>query len=296
MKGQLRCYCSPVWVTNGGWILSSVIAICGKFRIFYLMGNHHMKGVPECNLTDQYYRLEQWSNITLFLRKFNLDCINLVQKSCQVYFFGYALFAGRFWKGDIMIADGEELEVVVHARRPRRLDTGWCGSHKWLLVYYGRFQLSPSCWSRVKLYMPREESFFGLKYMDVTRATRTSLDVLLEKYWRLLERGWRKRLVWCMDRVQGHLMDTHSPGRDLQGNKLPLVQTLCGQICGSICLMERERKQKRDGRSRNQSSTMPDNWEEYSSLSQTMKNSSSHKVARRNLEVSMKQECLVKYP
>ena len=31
-------------------------------------------------------RLEQWSNITLFLRKTNLDCISLEQKSCQVYF------------------------------------------------------------------------------------------------------------------------------------------------------------------------------------------------------------------
>ena len=30
--------------------------------------------------------LEQWSNITLFLRKTNLDCISLEQKSCQVYF------------------------------------------------------------------------------------------------------------------------------------------------------------------------------------------------------------------
>ena len=41
---------------------------------------------------------------------------------------------------------------------------------------------------RVKLYMPREESFpIPLKYIDVTRTTKTSLDVLLEKnvedYW-----------------------------------------------------------------------------------------------------------------
>ena len=41
---------------------------------------------------------------------------------------------------------------------------------------------------RVKLYMPREESFrVPLKYIDVTRNTHTSLDVLLEKniddYW-----------------------------------------------------------------------------------------------------------------
>ena len=35
---------------------------------------------------------------------------------------------------------------------------------------------------RVKLYVPREASFpIPLKYIDVTRATNTSLDVMLEK-------------------------------------------------------------------------------------------------------------------
>ena len=34
---------------------------------------------------------------------------------------------------------------------------------------------------RVKLYVPKEESFpVSLKYIDVTRTTRTSQDVLLE--------------------------------------------------------------------------------------------------------------------
>ena len=37
--------------------------------------------------------------------------------------------------------------------------------------------------TRVKLYMPKEESFlFPLKYIDVARTTHTSLDVLLEKH------------------------------------------------------------------------------------------------------------------
>ena len=36
---------------------------------------------------------------------------------------------------------------------------------------------------RVKLYMPKEESFLTpLKYIDVTRTTHTSLDVLLERH------------------------------------------------------------------------------------------------------------------
>ena len=45
---------------------------------------------------------------------------------------------------------------------------------------------------RVKLYMPKEESFLiPLKYIDVTRTTHTSLDVLLEthieNYWNVDE-------------------------------------------------------------------------------------------------------------
>ena len=46
-----------------------------------------------------------------------------------------------------------------------------------------------------KLYVPKEETFpIPMNYIDVTRTTNTSLDVLLDKkYWRLLERGWRKK-------------------------------------------------------------------------------------------------------
>ena len=45
-----------------------------------------MKGGPECNSKGPIISLEQWPNITLFLRKTYLDCISLEQKSCQVYF------------------------------------------------------------------------------------------------------------------------------------------------------------------------------------------------------------------
>ena len=85
-KGHLRYCCSPVLVTNGGRIPWSVTAICETFRIFCLMGRHHMKGGSECLLTDQWYRLEQWSNVTLLLRRTYRVYINLAQKSCQAYF------------------------------------------------------------------------------------------------------------------------------------------------------------------------------------------------------------------
>ena len=54
---------------------------------------------------------------------------------------------------------------------------------------------------RVNLYVPREASFFfPLKYIDVTRTTDTTLDVMSEKriedYWNVCG----ERNVECMDR------------------------------------------------------------------------------------------------
>ena len=55
-------------------------------------------------------------------------------------------------------------------------------------VFICRHHVEP----RVKQFMPKEESFLiPLKYIDVTRTTHTSLDVLLEKhiedYWNVDE-------------------------------------------------------------------------------------------------------------
>ena len=61
------------------------LPICETFKISCLMGRHHKKGGSECPLTDHWYRLEQWSNIALSLRRTYRDSISSVQKSCQVY-------------------------------------------------------------------------------------------------------------------------------------------------------------------------------------------------------------------
>ena len=68
----------------------------------------------------------------------------------------------------------------------RRLDPWWWGSWKWLLD--DRHHVVP----RVNLYMPKEETFpIPTKYIDVTRTTHTSLDVVKEKniedYWNVDE-------------------------------------------------------------------------------------------------------------
>ena len=85
------------------------------------MGKQLTKGGSECPSTDQYYRLEQWSNVTLFLRKTSRDCISSAQKSLQVYFSAMYCTRGGNWKGDIMVADIEESEQTdaskLYARR-----------------------------------------------------------------------------------------------------------------------------------------------------------------------------------
>ena len=172
-----------------------------------------------------------------------------------VIFLGYALHVGGIWKGDILVADIEELEQMdaseLHARRlnakevltPMRGDnfmfpfadgtvkpTGGDQVRRTFTLIQDRpdrgeeqgnlrgdsdgsssTQLRDSSWydgdarndfwsisgifiyrhhvePRVKLYVPREESFpVPLKEIDVSRTTDTSLDVMLEKnidhYW-----------------------------------------------------------------------------------------------------------------
>ena len=169
-------------------------------------------------------------------------------------FLGYALYAVRIWKGDVLVADLEELETMdaseIYSRRlsakevifPKakgefifpiadgRLkppggdqdlrtstlirhrsiqgeshvdflgesegslppphdsfpDAGEAINDFWSMP--GNFVYRHHVEPRVKLYSPREESFpIPLKYIDVSRTTRTNLDVKQEKrmddYW-----------------------------------------------------------------------------------------------------------------
>ena len=74
--------------------------------------------------------------------------------------------------------------------------------------------------------------------------------------------------------TKGHLIGTHGPEGDLQGNNQPLVLMMYGQICGSKCLMHRTAKKSKNGPSRNPNSIMPEDYYVVpSSLNQMMKNS-----------------------
>ena len=97
---------------NGGRIPWNAAAICEIFRIFCLIGRHHTKGGSENHLTDQFSRLEQWSNIT-FLSAKDLSRLHLFGPIVLPgVFLGYVLNSGGIWKGDIMVADIEEFEQM----------------------------------------------------------------------------------------------------------------------------------------------------------------------------------------
>ena len=56
-----------------------------------LMGRHFTRSGSATHLKDQLSRMEQWSNITLFLLKTYRDYINVVQEVLQGIFLGYDL-------------------------------------------------------------------------------------------------------------------------------------------------------------------------------------------------------------
>ena len=167
----------------------------------------------------------------------------------------------------------------------------WCAGVAWARVVHHRAEVN-NFWSlsgnfiyrhhvepRVKLYSPREESYpIPVKYIDVTRNTHTSLGENIDAYWnvdgdRELSDAWTgfTRFILLNERpLDGY---TWSEGEtDEETNNLKTRQ-MHGQICGSICLMQRKAKQSKSELSKNESSIMPDNFVVSSSLTQKMKNS-----------------------
>ena len=120
-KVRVRYCCNQVWMKNGGQIPWNAIAICGKFKISCLMGKLHTKDVLENHLKDQSFRLVLWLSMTLSLRKTSQESINLERKSYLEYSLDTLCARRRIWKGDIMVADIEELETMdaseIYAKR-----------------------------------------------------------------------------------------------------------------------------------------------------------------------------------
>ena len=106
---------------NGGRIPWSVAAICDTFKISCLMGRHQ---------NERRFRIP--FNVPVIPFGAMVECHPISAKDLSRLhqigptvlpgiFLGYALHAGRTWKGDIMVADIEELEQMdaseLHARR-----------------------------------------------------------------------------------------------------------------------------------------------------------------------------------
>ena len=75
------------------------------------MGRRPVNDVLGNHLKDLSFHLFHWLSITPQLRRISHESINL-EKVLPGLFLGYALYAGGIWKGDVLIADLEELETM----------------------------------------------------------------------------------------------------------------------------------------------------------------------------------------
>ena len=76
------------------------------------MGRLHTKDVMGNLWKDRLFHLVHWLSIILLLQRISQESISLERKSLPGLFLGYALFAVRNLKGDIMVADIEDLETM----------------------------------------------------------------------------------------------------------------------------------------------------------------------------------------
>ena len=138
-----------------------------------------------------------------------------------------------------------------------------------------------------------------MKYNDVTRTTHTSLDVLLEKniddYWNV--DGESELFDTWTGFTRFILLNwfTWSGARQTRKNKNKRQDpTMYGRICKSMCLMQRKRKQNKNGPSRNQDRQCRQ-WREIFFIE---RNDEEFKVIWKSLGESVKircqQQCLVK--
>ena len=98
-KAPLLYCCNQVWMKDGGQIQWNAIPICEAFKISYLMGRLHTKGVMENFLKDQSFRLVHWLSITLFTAKDRSRIHQFGKKVLPGLFLGYALYAGENLEG-----------------------------------------------------------------------------------------------------------------------------------------------------------------------------------------------------
>ena len=121
-----------------------------------------------------------------------------------------------FWR----ISGSENIHLNPGSPRPRRRTRK--SSRRITRIFFNLFIHRYHVEPRVELYVPTEESFpIPLKYIDVTRTTDTTLNVMLEKISTII--GTLMEIENCQIRGQvsrftvldeNHRMDFHGPGGD----------------------------------------------------------------------------------
>ena len=93
-------------------LLLNVILICETSQIYYLMGRRLMKDVFGQPFKGPIIPFGSFVEYHLITAKDQSRIHQFGKKVLPGLFFGYALYAGRIWKGDVLVADLEELETM----------------------------------------------------------------------------------------------------------------------------------------------------------------------------------------
>ena len=121
----------------GGQILWNVTPICETSQIYYLMRRRPMKDVVGNHLKGPiipFGSLVEYHPITV---KDQSRVHQFGKKVLPGLFLGYALYAGGIWKGDVLVADLEELYVGrvrdsrENSRHPGQIIHGQKSGKQW---------------------------------------------------------------------------------------------------------------------------------------------------------------------
>ena len=113
----------------------------------------------------------------------------------------------------------------------------------------------------------REKNHFLLRWSTSTLPEIHIIGSIVGQFFLMITGTWMEKENYQMHEqdsqdsfywTKGHLTDIHGPGGTYEKTNKLLVLTMCGQICGSVCLMHRSEKQSKNELSRNQNSKMAD--------------------------------------
>ena len=96
----------------GGQILWNVTPICETSQTYCLMGRRRMKDVLGNHSRDLLFHFGSLVEYYPINAKDQSRIHQFGKKVLPGLFLGYALYAGGIWKGDVLIADLEELETM----------------------------------------------------------------------------------------------------------------------------------------------------------------------------------------